>query len=69
MQPNPGSDAAVAAGCTCAVLDNSHGQGSGYRDADGAPLFWISADCPLHGSVNEVERNVLTHTIPQGGNT
>lgn len=49
MTPPPGSDAAVATGCRCAVLDNGHGKGSGYTDAEGAPLYWISADCPLHG--------------------
>ena len=42
MKPNPGSDAALALGCTCPVLDNAHG-----RHDDG--LFWIAADCPVHG--------------------
>lgn len=46
--PNPGSDEAVLNGCTCAVLDNAHGRGSGYKDDDGNPTFWITADCPLH---------------------
>ncbi len=40
--PNPGSDAALDAGCTCPVLDNGHG-----RRSDG--LFWITLGCPLHG--------------------
>jgi hypothetical protein len=53
MTPPPGSDEAVASGCRCAVLDNGHGKGSGYTDAGGAPLYWISADCPLHGSTLE----------------
>jgi len=44
-RPNPGSDEAVAAGCTCAVMDNRHGQGIPSKDG---PLFWISGDCPLH---------------------
>lgn len=52
MTPPPGSDEAVAAGCRCAVEDNGHGKGA-YRDANGAPLYWISADCPLHGSTLE----------------
>lgn len=38
--PNPGSDAALDQGCTCPVLDNGHGRGSGP--------FWISGGCPLH---------------------
>lgn len=41
--PKPGSDEAVALGCTCPVLDNGHGKGR----ADGN--FWISGNCPLHG--------------------
>ena len=44
--PNPGSDEAVAYGCKCPVLDNGHGAGSGW----GPGKFWISADCPMHGS-------------------
>ena len=34
----PGSDAALALGCRCPVLD---------RPGDG--LAWMSGDCPLHG--------------------
>ena len=45
-QPNPGSNAAIAAGCTCPVLDNEHGLGI---PRDGRRLFWIAEDCPLHG--------------------
>lgn len=41
-KPNPGSAKAIAIGCTCAVMDNNHGRGSGP--------FWISDDCPVHGS-------------------
>ena len=45
MKPNPGSDEAVARGCTCPVLDNEHGLG-----ADGTgKTFWITTGCPLHG--------------------
>lgn len=40
--PNPGSDEAIKLGCCCPVMDNAHG-----RRNDG--LFWIVADCPLHG--------------------
>jgi hypothetical protein len=41
------------------VLDNGHGKGSGYTDADGAPLYWISADCPLHGPTLEATVQVM----------
>jgi len=43
--PNPGSAGALYVGCRCAVLDNHHGHGSDW----GPGMFWISADCPLHG--------------------
>lgn len=44
--PNPGSDEAVDAGCTCPVLDNSHGEG--MPGLFGKKLFWVNGDCPLH---------------------
>jgi hypothetical protein len=47
--PAPGSPEAVAQGCTCPVLDNDHGNGSGEFDADGSPLFWHDGACPIHG--------------------
>ena len=43
--PNPGSDEALDEGCTCAILDNSHGKGVFQNEE----TFWTSADCPLHG--------------------
>ncbi len=43
-RPNPGSDKAIALGCTCAVLDNAHGKG--YMGQKG--VFVMSADCKLH---------------------
>ncbi|MDQ0506005.1 hypothetical protein QOZ94_002809 [Xanthobacter agilis] len=43
--PSPGSDAAIALGCTCPVLDNGHGRGYMGRSEQ----FWVSADCPIHG--------------------
>ena len=46
MTNNPGSDEAVAQGCTCPVLDNGRGRG-GY-DLGTGPLFWIAFGCPLH---------------------
>ena len=49
INPNPGSQTAIRLGCTCAILDNSYGRGSMY----GKGVFWISADCPLHGEVKK----------------
>jgi len=48
--PKPGSDEAIAQGCTCGVLDNGHGKGCGQFDENGGPLFWCCVDCPLHGN-------------------
>jgi hypothetical protein len=42
--PNPGSNAALAAGCLCAVMDNNHGQYPPYPP-DG---WWITVGCPVH---------------------
>jgi len=39
-RPNPGSDAALALGCSCPILDNARGRGDGP--------FWVSGDCPVH---------------------
>ena len=39
---SPGSDEAVAKGCTCPVSDNARGQGLPGGQ------FWISEGCPLH---------------------
>lgn len=43
--PNPGSDAAREAGCTCPVLDNHHGHGFVMG---GETVYWINEGCPLH---------------------
>ena len=47
----PGSDEAIAAGCTCPVIDNDYGRGcmGGVKDDTGQTVFVISGDCPLHG--------------------
>ena len=42
----PGSDTAIAAGCTCPVLDNGHGNVGLARDRGG---WWMFSDCPVHG--------------------
>ena len=56
---NPGSEAALALGCTCPVIDNHYGEGMPY---DGPPdaetykagrAYWISSDCPLHAKTND----------------
>ena len=44
MIPNPGSDEALAQGCTCPVITNGYGKGL-YN----GKLFWMRIDCPLHG--------------------
>lgn len=45
--PNPGSDEAVAMGCTCPVLANGRGRGAWNQGKD--PNFWIDGRCPIHG--------------------
>jgi hypothetical protein len=42
--PNPGSRAAVDAGCWCPVLDNGHGRG--FRGVPGQFVFTMG--CPVH---------------------
>lgn len=43
--PNPGSPDALQRGCTCAEMDNHHGEGFLMH---GKRSFWISTDCHLH---------------------
>lgn len=50
--PNPGTIEAQSAGCTCPVIDNGHGHGSGFYGPDGKPEFWITEGCPLHCSAS-----------------
>jgi len=45
----PGSDEAIKKGCICPIEDNHHGDGCGWKGDNGEPLFWVTADCPLHG--------------------
>lgn len=42
--PNPGSEAARAAGCLCAILDNNHGRFAPHPP-DG---WWVTQWCPVH---------------------
>lgn len=44
MKLRPGSDAALDAGCICAVLDNNHGRWPPFSP-DG---WWITVGCPIH---------------------
>lgn len=48
-KPNPGSDAAIALGCTCPVIDNHYGRGVPYRGPNYGASFWRADNCPLHG--------------------
>jgi len=48
-KPNPGSDEAIAQGCTCPVLDNGHGD----EELGRIRGFWISEGCPLHTNNKE----------------
>lgn len=43
--PNPGSTAAVEAGCTCPVMDNNHG----LRPPLPPRGWWVNHSCPMHG--------------------
>jgi hypothetical protein len=47
---DPGSNVAVAAGCTCPRIDNHYGEG---RPLNGGRKFIMSEDCPLHGQPKE----------------
>lgn len=42
--PSPGSDAAIAKGCTCPVSDNAHGKG--YMGIAGVYVY--HGECPVH---------------------
>ena len=48
--PNPGSDEAVAAGCTCPVMDNFRGAGFPYG---GETCHYITEGCPIHAATGE----------------
>lgn len=45
--PNPGSEAATAKGCTCAVMDNNRGKYPPFPP-DG---WYITVGCPVHHPV------------------
>lgn len=58
----PGSEEAIAAGCSCPVMDNAHGKGymGGVKGDDGNTVFIVSSECPLHGeqAKREISANV-----------
>jgi hypothetical protein len=54
---NPGSDAALAAGCKCARVDNCYGRGFPLTDFDTKEVttgFYISSNCALHWPIRGV---------------
>ena len=57
----PGSPAAVQDGCTCPQMDNHRGQGNGYVDSEGAPMYWYDLACPLHGNLESVPPETLCY--------
>lgn len=54
--PNPGSKEALALGCSCPILDNSHGLGFPWEG--NITSFWVSENCPLHGKQEEDDADV-----------
>ena len=50
--PNPGSKAAIDAGCTCPVIDNEYG--AGYMGMEG--VFIYSGGCKLHKPDNDLTK-------------
>ena len=47
----PGSEEAIAVGCSCPVMDNAHGKGymGWVTDDKGQTVYIFSGDCPIHG--------------------
>lgn len=60
-KPPPGSKEARDQGCTCPVMDNHSGRGSGYVDEEGNPLFWFNGECPIHGDSEHVAPDSLVY--------
>lgn len=51
--PTPGSDAAIAMGCSCDPIMNQHGKGgpgTPYLNPQTFGIFCTSPSCPLHGT-------------------
>jgi hypothetical protein len=49
--PPPGSPAAIAIGCICAIYDNCHGHG--YMGQQG--IYVIRGDCPVHAAGCQID--------------
>lgn len=53
-KPNPGSNEARFAGCTCPVPENNYGQGiftdPKTLEAYAGVVFWYDEDCPVHAA-------------------
>ena len=62
----PGSQDAVAHGCTCPVMDNGNGKGCGYTSAlaPGVPLYWFDFSCPLHGHNESIPGETICYEMP-----
>ncbi len=61
INPPPGSDDAIKLGCLCPVLDNAHGKGAYI--IDGEPVYWITAECPVHSEDCTIQDCRLVKTI------
>lgn len=55
----PGSKESLKDGCTCPVMDNHNGEGSGYFESDGSPVFWFNYECPLHGELPDIAPDTI----------
>jgi hypothetical protein len=47
--PAPGSDDALACGCTCPIVLNRHGEGIGQVGAEPCFWYWLDHRCLVHG--------------------
>ncbi len=46
--PNPGSNEALAQGCTCPESVNHHGRGFYFSGEPETTYFYYTVGCPLH---------------------
>ena len=53
----PGDKRSIEDGCLCPVFDNHNGDGSGYFDKNGEPVYWFYSQCPLHGDSENIDNN------------
>ena len=57
-RPNPGSNEAIAQGCTCPVLDNNYGKSAPWPP-DG---WWMVEGCPVHTVVPLDDAETVAHS-------